>query len=178
MRFRNLTHHPFSFPIVILNPLLYPGPCTPTSPRNLLIHVALNPDFLALCGIVEHVIKKDSLGLDLVKLFEGLGGVIDGFVRLLRACQMRKGGSKNRLTAPAKAFISSCAAARSRGVPRRMSSCNFYKVSAVSSSPYYATYSTLCRPIFLFELLGRFQILLKLSDAFVGIQESYLLRWD
>lgn len=100
MRFRNLTHHPFSFPIVILNPLLYPGPCTPTSPRNLLIHVALNPDFLALCGIVEHVIKKDSLGLDLVKLFEGLGGVIDGFVRLLRACQMRKGGSKKSTHCP------------------------------------------------------------------------------
>lgn len=51
-------------------------------------------------------------------------------------------------------------------------------MSAVSSSLYYATYSTLCRPIFLFKLLGRFQILLKLSDAFVDIQESYLLRWD
>lgn len=100
MRFCNLTHHSFSFSIVILNPLLYPRPCTPTSPRNLIIHVTLNPNLLALCGIVEHVIKKDSLGLDFVKLFEGLSGVVDGFFRLLQACQMRKAGSKKSTHRP------------------------------------------------------------------------------
>ena len=73
---------------------------------------------------------------------------------------------RDGLTAPASAFMRSCATARSRGVPLRINSCSFYKCHSAlkPSRPTFigSTHRALCCSVFLLELLGRLQILCRI----------------
>lgn len=87
-------------------------------------------------GVVEHLVQEEDPLLHAIQLFADLGFVIRlliGFLCTAGFSFFCEGGRIYRdpaarfieRTAPAMIFMSSCAAARSFGVPRRISSCSF-----------------------------------------------------
>lgn len=95
-----------------------------------VIRITLDEPFLRI-RVIEHLVEQQDALLHPVELLRDLLLVVRFLLRFLWASRGGKsreegvrGGGGER-TAPAIIFINSCAAARSFGVPRRISSCNF-----------------------------------------------------